>query len=337
MVNDMESRFQQLSDYVYDVQLQIGATAAALFVLQNNLIVHESYSVKHDEDERSRSVDAHTQFNVASVRKTYLALAISLLIEQGRIGSVDDPISWYLDKLPECTENVTVRHLLTHTHGLMEREGQLIQEFPAGRGWAYRNTGIEMLFKIVFRLTGMTLSEFMNIAVFEPYGLRETGWRSNPNEQMIYNYYSNPDNWVGPNDSTDGDQSNLFVSARDLAKWGQLHLRRGAALDGRQVLPLSVFERVTALQTLDAVPSEKPRNGFIWWLQHDTPQNQIGELVPAGSYQALGITGCAVLVIPDYNVVAVRMYNQLFNSVDYDYLEDIRKFGNLVTDATIDR
>lgn len=330
----MESRFQQLADYVYDVQLRIGATAAALVVLQNNQVAHESYSGKHDEDERSRIVDAHTQFNVASVRKTYLALAISLLVEQGRIGSIDDPVSRYLDKLPECTDDVTLRHLLTHTHGLMEREGQHIQEFSAGRGWAYRNTGIAMLFEIVFRLTGMTLSEFMTEAVFELYGLHETGWRNTPNEQMIYNYYSHSDNWVGPNDSTAGDQSNLFVSARDLAKWGQLHLHQGAAWDGRQVLPLSVFERVTALQTPEAVPSQKPRNGYIWWLQHGTPLNQIGELVPAGSYQTLGITGCAVLVIPEYNVVAVRMYNQLFNPGDYDYLKDIRTFGNLVFNAT---
>ncbi|WP_216855398.1 serine hydrolase domain-containing protein [Paenibacillus alba] len=330
----MDSRFQQLADYVYDVQHQIGATAAALYILQNNEIVLESYSGKHDVNERSRSVDAFTQFNVGSVRKTYLALAISLLIEQRRIGSVDDLVSRYLGKLPEHTHDVTLRHLLTHTHGLMEVQGKLIQEFTAGRGWAYRNVGIAMLFEIVFRLTRMTLSEFLTEAVFEPYGLRETGWRNTQHEQMIYNYYSHKDNWVGPNDSTAGDQSNLFVSARDLAKWGQLHLRRGSVWDGRQVLPHSVIERVTALQTPEGVPSQQPRNGYVWWLQHSTPLNQIGDLVPAGSYQALGITGCAVLVIPAYDVVAVRMYNQLINPVDYDYLDDIRTFGNLVSDAT---
>ncbi|MBD0383725.1 serine hydrolase domain-containing protein [Paenibacillus sedimenti] len=329
----MDSRFQQLADYVYDMQLRIGATAAALYVLQNGRIAHESYSGKHDDDECSRIVDARTQFNVGSVRKTYLALAISLLIEQGKIGSIDDSVSRYLDKLPEYTYDVTLRHLLTHTHGLMEREGQLIQEFPAGKGWAYRNAGIALLFRIVSRLTGMTLSEFMTVAVFEPYGLRETGWCTAPHEHLIYNYYSHLDNWVGPNDSTAGDQSNLFVSARDLAKWGQLHLSRGAAGDGRQVLPQSVFECVTALQTPVGIPSLKPRNGYIWWLQHGTQLNQIGERVPAGSYQALGITGCVVLVIPAYNVVAVRMYNQLFNPEDYDYLKDIRAFGNFVSDA----
>jgi CubicO group peptidase (beta-lactamase class C family) len=57
----------------------------------------------------------------------------------------------------------------------MERDDQLIQEFPAGKGWAYRNAGFTMLFRIVSRLTGRTLSEFITEAVFEPYGFRETG------------------------------------------------------------------------------------------------------------------------------------------------------------------
>lgn len=332
----MRSRLQQLADYVYDVQSRIGATAAALNVLQNGRNVHESYSGKHDEDKHSRIVDEYTQFNVGSVRKTYLALAISVLIEQGKIESIDDSVKRYLDDLPNFTRDVTLRHLLTHTHGLIEQEGKLIQEFPAGTGWAYRNAGIALLVRIIPRLTGMTLSEFMTEAVFEPYGLRETGWRTAPHEHLIYNYYSHPDNRVGPNDSAAGDQSNLFVSARDLAKWGQLHLSRGAASDGKQILPLSVFERVTALQTPDSVSSLMPRNGYIWWLQHNTPLNEIGERAPVGSFQVLGITGCVVLVIPAYNAVVVRMYNQLFNPADYDYLQDIRTFGNLVSDAMME-
>ncbi|MFC4102317.1 hypothetical protein [Paenibacillus xanthanilyticus] len=45
--------------------------------------------------------------------------------------------------------------------------------------------------------------------------------------------------------------------------------------------------------------------------------------------QMLGITGCACLVVPEYDAVVVRMYNQLRNPPGYDYLRDIRQFGNL--------
>lgn len=329
----MSSQFQPLANYVYGVQRRIRATAAAIYVLQNGQIAHESYAGKHDKHESSRNVDAFTQFNVASIRKTYLGLVISLLIEQRKIGSIDDPVSFYLNGLPEFAHSVTLRHLVTHTHGLMERDGQLLREFSVGEGWAYRNIGTELLYRIVCHLTGLTLSEFITEAIFEPYGFHETGWRTSPNETLVYNYYSHPDNWVGPNGSAAGDQSNLFVSARDLAKWGQLHLRQGVATDGKQVLPHSVFERVMTLHTPETVPYSEPRNGYFWWWQHCTALNQIGEQVPAGSYQMLGITGCVVLVIPAYDTVAVRMYNQLFNPGDYDYLEDVRTFGNLVCDA----
>ncbi|GMX65317.1 hypothetical protein Elgi_45870 [Paenibacillus elgii] len=59
-------------------------------------------------------------------------------------------------------------------------------------------------------------------------------------EDLIYNYYKDKDTWIGPNNSDAGDQSNLFVSARDLAMWGYIHLKKGR-LNGRQLLPPSVL------------------------------------------------------------------------------------------------
>jgi len=329
----MNVQFMPVAEYVFNMQRQLGATAAAFYVLQNGRVAHESYSGRHDSDDQSRCVDAYTQFNVGSIRKSYMALALSLLIEQGKIESIDDEVSRYLIGMPSIFRGVTLRHIITHTHGLVEKVGSIVREFPVGEGWTYCNVGIDLLYRIISLLTNMSLSDYITKTVLEPYSLLETGWRSAPNEHLIYNYYTQDNNWVGPNDSVLGDQSNLFVSARDLGKWGHVHLRQGVALDGRQVLPRSVFERVTSLHTPKTVAVHEPRNGFIWWLQHSTPLNQLGEKLPTGSYQLLGITGCAVLVIPYYDVVAVRMYNQLFNPSDYDYLKDIRTFGNMLNEV----
>ncbi|RJX39859.1 class A beta-lactamase-related serine hydrolase [Paenibacillus pinisoli] len=327
----MSEPYQVLNDYVYQVQQEIGVTAAAVYLIQNDVVVNEGYSGRQGADTTFRAVDAQTRFNVASIRKTYLGLAISLLMEDGRILSVDDEIGHYLDEFSETAEGVKLRHLLTHTHGLMERDGQLIREFEPGCGWAYRNTGIRMLTLLVVRLTGQTLSSFLKERVFDPYGLRETGWETDYSEELIYNYYSDPHLWTGAHDSDAGDQSNLFVSTRDLARWGHLHLRKGS-LDGRGLIPASVFERVVTRHTPDTVPWDEPRNGFIWWLQHDTPQNQLGERLPDGSYLILGVTGCVCIVAPEYDAVIVRMYNQLSNPEGYNYLDDIRTFGNLAAD-----
>lgn len=326
-----DNGFRILNNYVYSVQQEIGATAAAVLIIQNDKIVNEWYSGKHDHLEDSRPVSRQSQFNVGSIRKTYLALAISLLIEEGQIKSIDDKIGDYLEKYGEATEEVTLRHLLTHTHGLVFRDGKLFREFPAGENWAYRNAGIQIMFELVSELSGHSLSAFLQKNVFNLYGLNETGWRTQEGKNLIYNYYRDPNTWVGPNDSGAGDQSNLFVSARDLAMWGYIHLNKGS-LNGKQLLPKSVFERVVTLTTPLQVPSHFPRNGYIWWLQSDTPLNQLGERLPAKAIQVLGITGCACLVIPEYDAVAVRMYNQLSSPKGYYYLKDIRQFGNLVSD-----
>nr|WP_275901182.1 serine hydrolase domain-containing protein [Paenibacillus periandrae] len=300
------------------------------------VIVNEWYSGRHDSSEESRKVDAYTQFNVGSIRKTYLGLAISLLIEQGLIQSIDDDVGTYLSQYKSSLKGVTLRHLLTHTHGLIEKAGKIEKEFPNGENWAYRNLGITMLTQLVLHLSGQNLSTFMKANVLDMYKLMETGWRTEYHENLIYNYYEDNDIWVGPNNSNAGDQSNLFISARDLAMWGYLHLRKGC-LNGKQLLPQSVFERVITPQTPKNVPAYLPRNGFIWWLQSDTPTNQLGERLPNCSYQILGITGCACLVVPKYDAVVVRMYNQLSNPANgYDYLSDIRQFGNLANDLLIE-
>ncbi|OBZ07743.1 serine hydrolase [Bacillus sp. FJAT-26390] len=323
--------FKPLNEYVYGMQKETGATAAATYIIKSNAVVNEWYSGRHESFEQSRAVGERTQFNVASIRKTYLALAISLLMERGLIASIDDEISVYLTEYKAVAEGVTLRHLLTHTHGLQAEGGAIGRAFPAGESFAYRNEGITMLIQLVAHLSGRTLSAFMRDHVFAGYQLHETGWRTANHEHLIYNYYKDHDTWVGPNDSDAGDQSNLFVSARDLAMWGYMHLAQGR-INGEQLLPQRVFERVTSLQTPSGVPSHLPRNGFIWWLQSDTDLNQLGERLPSCSYQILGITGCACLVVPKYDAVVVRMYNQLSNANGYDYLSDIRQFGNLAND-----
>jgi len=321
--------FNKLNRYVSENQKQINATAAAIYIIQEDIVVNEWYSGRHDSSVSSRIVDAQSQFNVGSVRKTYLAFAISLLIETGNINSVDDEIGQYMNDLIDITHGITIRHCLTHTHGLELHEGKFLNSFMPGENWAYTNAGITILIELVKRLTGTTLADYISNEVLEPLGLVETGWRTQYHEHLIYNHYNDKDNWVGPNDSPTGIQSNLFVSARELALWGNLHLNKGN-IHGKQVFSKSVFDRITSLQTPVTLPSHLPKQGFIWSLHSDSPLNQIGNKVPGCSFQILGITGCACLVIPKYRVVAVRMYNQLNNPERYNYLKDIRKFGNEV-------
>jgi hypothetical protein len=59
-------------------------------------------------------------------------------------------------------------------------------------------------------------------------------------------------------------------------------------------------------------------------------KTEIGELVPQGSFQILVYSGAAVLVIPQHDIVAVQMFNSFGSPDGYNYLNDIRSFGDTI-------
>lgn len=58
--------------------------------------------------------------------------------------------------------------MLTHTHGLNEKEGITYREYPPRENWTYRNIGIKTLTDIVERTTGKTVSDILHEQVFKP-------------------------------------------------------------------------------------------------------------------------------------------------------------------------
>ena len=131
-----------------------------------------------------------------------------------------------------------------------------------------------------------------------------------------------------------GDERNLYVNARELAYWGNLHLNKGI-VEGKSILPQEIFELTTSVQSPTSLPRELPKFGFLWWIKDGdvaVDYNELGSELPDGSYQILGASGCSCTVIPEYNAVAVRMSNSLnaYENLGFDYIKDIQTFGNLV-------
>ncbi|XID95004.1 serine hydrolase domain-containing protein [Paenibacillaceae bacterium WGS1546] len=321
-----ENLFNSLNQYIFEIQNLVSASAASVLIIQDGVIVNEWYYGSHEHTEHSRKVDEKSQFNIASIRKTYLGFAISLALYEGKIKSLNDFIFDYLDDLDEdVIAGTTIRHLLTHTHGL---NGPWKRVFPAGTDWKYNNAGVNLLIRIVQKVFDRPLARVIEDEVLKPYGLSETGWRKENSENLV---------WV--NESYAGEQggeANLFVSTRELAFWGYLHLTKGK-YKGEQIVPKPVFEQAVRIITPSALDNALPRNGFFWWVQDKPrPMSELGGRLPKGSIQSLGIFGTALLVIPEHNVVAVRMLNQTErNPTGYDYLKDIQTFGNRVLECLL--
>ncbi|MCH1625263.1 serine hydrolase domain-containing protein [Ferdinandcohnia quinoae] len=327
----LNNRFQPVTSHVRNTSQMVDCTGASVLVIHNDEIVSEEYWGKHSKSLNARHIQEDSQFHVASVRKSYIGFAVAYAVHKGYIHSIDDEVVKYLSvENDELLNQTTIRHLLTHTHGLNTRDGRLFREFPPGTSWAYRDCSIDMLAEIIRKTTGETIAEILSEQVFTPLNFTETGWQDEPTEKLVDVIREPNDKFWSASNGTDGDKKNMYVSTRELAYWGYVHMKQGF-INGEQVVPKEMIKLATSIQSPILENKDLPQNGFLWFVK-DMParKTEIGELVPKGSYQILGYTSVAVLVIPQYDVVAVRMFNSYGSTPGYDYLTDIREFGDVV-------
>ncbi|HDX9610146.1 TPA: beta-lactamase family protein [Bacillus toyonensis] len=328
--------YDKLISWVESIKEKNDSSATALCIIKDNKIVLEHYSGYHSNTSTSKKVTASSQFNVASARKSYLGFMVAYALYDGKINSIDDEaIKYFKDFDPTLLDKTTIRHLVTHSHGLGETDdGTIFREFEAGQDWAYRDINVRMMTHLIYRLYNKNFPELLKERVFTPAKFQETGWRIQQNENLV-NVVNNPNedaiSEVGTVD--DGTEKNLFVSAREFAYWGNLHLNQGM-INGKQVVPKEVIKIATSLQSPAYKNNELPQNGLFWFVQNEPAQlSELGERIPKGSYQILGITGPTILVIPEYNVVVAKMYNKRYNYGGDNYLYYLREFSNLVADT----
>ncbi|MCH8124306.1 MAG: beta-lactamase family protein [Bacteroidetes bacterium] len=142
-------------------------------------------------------ITTSTAFYMASLSKQFVAAAIVLLAQDGRL-SLEDDIRTYLPELPEYEHTVTIRHLIHHTGGirnlfpLLSVAGISVEDlhsiedilevivreplldFEPGTEHRYSNSGYQLLGVIVERASGKSLREFAHERIFAPLGMRNT-------------------------------------------------------------------------------------------------------------------------------------------------------------------
>lgn len=139
---------------------------------------------------------AHSVFEIGSISKQVSAEAVMMLVEEGKL-NLDDPLSRYLTGLPEAWSGIRLQHLVTHTSGLHDWEGDsafsyrreyTIDEFVAfvarhpldfvpGARFAYTNSAHPLLGKVIERVTGMPYERFVAERIFKRAGMTETRFK----------------------------------------------------------------------------------------------------------------------------------------------------------------
>lgn len=333
MDNDTLQKLVSWVDHIGELN---HSSASALYILKDNELVLEHYNGYHSNTIGALPLTSSSQFNIASARKSYLGLSIAYALYEGKIKSLDDKAIDYFEEMDEALlGKTTLRHLVTHSHGLHQKEdGELFREFEPGQGWAYRGVNVLMMTQLVNKLFGRSFPDLLKERVFDPLNFKETAWQTIENEDLV-KVVIDPEQVADYSLGlkNDGMESNLHTSARELAYWGQLHLNKGN-IDGKQIVHKEVIKLATQIQSPSFSDPSLPHNGLFWYVQGDpASRSELGERVPRGSYQILGITGPTLLVIPEFNVVVAKMYNKYYNYGGENYLHYLREFSNLVADA----
>ena len=235
----------KVSDVDSILQAYQGAVpgASVLVLRDGEALVRKGYGLA--DLEKNVAATPATNYRLASVSKQFTAAAILLLVEDGKL-SLDDPIRKWLPSLPAVADPITVRHLLTHSSGLIDYEDvmpaglnyqlrdsdvldllarQQRLYFHPGSAWRYSNSGYALLALIVERASGTFYFRFVAQRIFKPLGMdttqayaRERGVVAN----RAWGYSEVDGRWTRTDQSLTsavlGD-GGIYSSIDDLAKW----------------------------------------------------------------------------------------------------------------------
>lgn len=169
------------------------APGASVLVFHDNKIVFKKgYGVSNIHTQEP--ITPTTNFRLASVTKQFTAMSI-LLLEKKHLLSLEDPITKYLPGFPAYGKNIKIKHLLTHSAGLVDYEDlmpasqttqlhdtnclQLMFRtdslyFPAGTQYKYSNTGYAILALVVEQVSSLPFAQFLQENIFKPLGMKTT-------------------------------------------------------------------------------------------------------------------------------------------------------------------
>lgn len=296
----------------------------SMLVIRNGRLVYEKfYAQDYDAPFKAQPKQQPGQYNyyhpdwhpyyqrgplhtMQSVSKSVTATLIGIAIGEGKIAGPHVPVAPYFDDYPLADADprraaMTLHDLLTMTAGIEWDEDTLPYTDPRnscavmeasddwtgyvlslpmaaepGSTYVYSSGVTVLLDHILFRATGEHALAYAEQRLFAPLGITEYYWKQTP---------------AGETDSEGG----LYLKARDLAKIGYLYARDGI-WDGRRILP----QGWVAQATTDLVSSGygEWRYGYQWWL---LPHGDAGR----HAWAALGYGGQRLLVLPEYDLVAV--------------------------------
>jgi CubicO group peptidase (beta-lactamase class C family) len=189
--------FDAIDAYVQEQMQEMRIPGAALGIVKGDEIIHlEGFG---EADDSGRDVTPQTPFKIGSTSKSFTALAIMQLVEDGKV-DLDAPVQhyipWFRVADPEASSRITVRHLLNQTSGLptvagvayayrgdgskdaLEKEVRATSDVelthPPGKVWQYSNRNYTTLGLIVQMVSGVSYEQYVKEHILTPLGMKNS-------------------------------------------------------------------------------------------------------------------------------------------------------------------
>ena len=281
----------------------------------------------------------HTIYDLASLTKVVATTtAVMILVQDGRM-AIDDPVSKYLPAFSGgAKDEVTIRHLLTHTSGLpagssvsapspeasLYRAMTIPLRWEPGERVEYSDIGFVTLWAAAEAANGGRLAELLESRVFGPLGMRSTGFL--PGERCLR---------CAPTDAREGyrgrvhdpiarqlggiaGHAGLFSTVHDLSRFASM-LVRGGILDGVRIFEPETISLFTRRQADDGTRA-------LGW---DTPdgrgQGAGGLRISREAFGHTGFTGTSLWVDPVRGTWTVLLSNRTYAPAGPNRMQSLRR------------
>jgi CubicO group peptidase (beta-lactamase class C family) len=255
-------------------------SVTSLLVLKDGEIVFEDYYLGTGENDRRISW---------SLAKSYLSALVGILVDEGKIASLDDPVTKYAPLLKgSAYENASIRNVLNMASGVVFDEdyldensdikrmgrvvalGGTLDDFTAsfkdsfanpGETWEYVSIDTHVISMVVRGATGRSIADLLSEKVIAPLGLEQDGYYVTDGEGVAFVL------------------GGINMTTRDYARFAQMILQNGAYND-TQIVPADWI----AASTKPTAPTStgKIGYGYQWWIP-------VGS--HAGEFQGRGVYG----------------------------------------------
>jgi CubicO group peptidase (beta-lactamase class C family) len=252
--------FADIDRLFTDFTTQQHVPGAAWGIIVNGELAHAGATGFRDLASKA-PVDADTVFRIASMTKSFTAMAILKL-------SLDEPAEAYVPEMKALSyptsdaPRITIRHLLSHAEGfpednpwgdrqLADTEDQLSQMIKGGIpfsnapgiAYEYSNYGFAILGRIVSNVSGMKYTDFVTANILKPLGMTSTTLEpaTVPANRLAHGYRWEDNPWKDEpplSNGSFGSMGGMLTSVRDLSRYVAVFLSAWPPRDGPEAAPV---------------------------------------------------------------------------------------------------